>query len=180
MTTSIPRRAILAMVALCVGRLRGRARPDHGPYGHAVDHASRSTSTYGTSTTPAGSSPPYLLGYTVAMPLFGRLADVKGTTAHGHGGTGAVPGGKRTLRAISTGSASSWPPAWSRRPAAGRWCPSPWPRRPTCSRRAGRALVLGIVGGAAEAGGVLGPLYGAGSMRSGTGGSSSWSTSPCA
>jgi len=39
----------------------------------------------------------YLLGYTVAMPLFGRRERLP---AHGGGGFGAVHGGKRSMRIL--------------------------------------------------------------------------------
>ncbi len=102
----------------------------------------------------------YFLGYTVAMPLFGRLADVRGRRPMAmlalalfmlgsalcvvldHLGlfvgarvVQAAGGGALVPIAMAAG-ADMFPP--------GR-----------------RALVLGIVGGAAEAGGVLGPIYGA-------------------
>ncbi|MGI5940152.1 MAG: MFS transporter [Thermoleophilia bacterium] len=102
----------------------------------------------------------YLLGYTVAMPLFGRLVDVWGRRpmcllALGLFMTGsllcifltrldlfvaarviqAAGGGALVPIAMAT-SADMFPPQR-------------------------RALILGIIGGAAEAGGVLGPIYGA-------------------
>ncbi|MBC7292832.1 MAG: MFS transporter, partial [Thermoleophilia bacterium] len=103
----------------------------------------------------------YLLGYTVAMPLFGRLADVRGRRPmcvvalllFMLGSAFCVVLGRldlfvaaRVVQAAGGGalvpiamaaSADMFPPAR-------------------------RALVLGIIGGAAEAGGVLGPIYGAG------------------
>lgn len=102
----------------------------------------------------------YLLGYTVAMPLFGRLADVWGRrpmyvlalVLFMVGSAFCVvltrldlfvaarvvqaAGGGALVPIAMAASADMFPP--------GR-----------------RALVLGIVGGAAEAGGVLGPIYGA-------------------
>ncbi|NLT36002.1 MAG: MFS transporter [Gaiellales bacterium] len=102
----------------------------------------------------------YLLGYTVAMPLFGRLADVRG---------------RRIMYMVAlviftAGSAacafsSDLPALVAARvfQAAGGGALVPIgmavaadlfePRR--------RGLALGIIGAAAEAGGVLGPLYGA-------------------
>ncbi len=103
----------------------------------------------------------YLLGYTVAMPLFGRLADVWGRrpmaivalvlflvgsafcVVLSHLGFFIVArvvqaaGGGALVPIAMAAAADMFPP--------GR-----------------RALVLGIIGGAAEAGGVLGPIYGAG------------------
>ena len=103
----------------------------------------------------------YLLGYTVAMPLFGRLADVRGRRPMAvvalvlfmAGSAFCVfltrldlfvaarvvqAAGGGALVPIAMASAADMFPA-------GR-----------------RALVLGIIGGSAEAGGVLGPIYGAG------------------
>lgn len=103
----------------------------------------------------------YFLGYTVAMPLFGRLADVRGRRSMAIlalvlfmvGSAFCVvldqlrffvaarvvqaAGGGALVPIAMAGAADMFPP--------GR-----------------RALVLGIIGGAAEAGGVLGPIYGAG------------------
>ncbi len=103
----------------------------------------------------------YLLGYTVAMPLFGRLADVWGRRPMAmvalllflvgsafcvmlsHLGLFVAArvvqaaGGGALVPIAMAAAADMFPP--------GR-----------------RALVLGIIGGAAEAGGVLGPIYGAG------------------
>ncbi len=102
----------------------------------------------------------YLLGYTVAMPLFGRLADVWGRrpmciVALGLFLVGSAlcvflsqldlfvaarviqaAGGGALVPIAMAASADMFP--------AGR-----------------RALVLGVIGGATEAGGVLGPIYGA-------------------
>ena len=103
----------------------------------------------------------YLLGYTVAMPLFGRLADVRGRrpmaivalflflvgsafcVVLSHLGLFIVArvvqaaGGGALVPIAMAAAADMFPP--------GR-----------------RALVLGVIGGSAEAGGVLGPIYGAG------------------
>ena len=106
----------------------------------------------------------YLLGYTVAMPLFGRLADVRGRRLMctialalfmvGSGLCWAAPSlglfvASRVVQAAGGGALV--PIAMA---AAADMFP---PRR--------RALILGIIGGAAEAGGVLGPIYGAGLTR---------------
>lgn len=101
----------------------------------------------------------YLLGYTVAMPLFGRLADVRGRRlifmlALGVFALGSVlcvaaPGletlvAARIIQAAGGGALV---------PVAMVVAADLLPGR--------RAFALGIVGAAAEAGGVLGPLYGA-------------------
>ncbi len=101
----------------------------------------------------------YLLGYTVAMPFFGRLADVRGrrmifATALGVFAVGSV------LCALAVDL--RWLVAARVIQAAGGGALVPvamvvavglLPTR--------RAFALGVVGAAAEAGGVLGPLYGA-------------------
>lgn len=103
----------------------------------------------------------YLLGYTVAMPLFGRLADVKGRRLMAMVALGLFLIGSAlcvflarldlfvVARIIqAAGGGALVPIAMS---AAADMYP--------LSRR---GLVLGIIGGAAEAGGVLGPMYGVG------------------
>jgi MFS family permease len=103
----------------------------------------------------------YFLGYTVAMPLFGRLADVRGRRSMAilalalfMVGSAACAfldqlGWFVTARVVqAAGGGALVPIAMA---AAADMFP---PGR--------RALVLGIIGGAAEAGGVLGPIYGAG------------------
>jgi MFS family permease len=101
----------------------------------------------------------YLLGYTVAMPLFGRLADVRGRRL-------------MALIALSLFMVGSLICVFVRRldffvvaraiQAAGGGALVPIAMSAAADmfplRR--RAFVLGIVGGAAEAGTVLGPLYG--------------------
>jgi MFS family permease len=103
----------------------------------------------------------YLLGYTVAMPLFGALADVRG---------------RRLMTIVAlllfmVGSALcifvrhfEWFVVARVVQAAGGGALVPIAMAAAADmfplRR--RALALGIVGGAAEAGGVLGPLYGVG------------------
>jgi len=102
----------------------------------------------------------YLLGYTIAMPLFGRLADVWGRRPMSIVALGLFMVGSafcvflgrldlfvaaRVVQAMGGGALV--PIAMA---AAADMFP---PGR--------RALVLGIIGGAAEAGGVLGPIYGA-------------------
>ena len=102
----------------------------------------------------------YLLGYTVAMPLVGRLADVYGyarvyqvslvvfmvgTTLVALAGTLEWVIGARVVQAVGGGAMVPVGMAI----AAGLLPPER------------RGLALGIVGGAAEAGSMLGPVYGA-------------------
>jgi MFS family permease len=101
----------------------------------------------------------YLLGYTVAMPLFGRLADVRGRRP-------------MTLVALLLFMVGSALCVFVRRldlfviarviQAAGGGALVPIAMAAAADMFAlrRRALVLGIVGGAAEAGSVLGVLYG--------------------
>jgi EmrB/QacA subfamily drug resistance transporter len=101
----------------------------------------------------------YLLGYTVAMPLFGRLADVRGRRPVFIAALGVFVVGSilcvfagnlpwlvsaRVVQAIGGGALV---------PVAMVAAATLLPDR--------RAFALGVVGAAAEAGGVLGPLYGA-------------------
>lgn len=103
----------------------------------------------------------YFLGYTVAMPLFGRLADVWGRRPMALVALATFLVGSAFCTFLTrldlfvaarvvqaAGGGALVPIAMA---AAADMFP---PRR--------RALVLGIIGGAAEAGGVLGPIYGAG------------------
>ena len=106
----------------------------------------------------------YLLGYTVAMPLFGRLADVRG----------------RRLMCIialglfALGSALCWvAPNLSlfvasrvvQAAGGGALVPIAMAASADMFPPKRRALILGVIGGAAEAGGVLGPIWGAGLTR---------------
>jgi MFS family permease len=103
----------------------------------------------------------YLLGYTVAMPLFGRLADVRGRRSMTMVALGLFLLGSAlcvflarldlfvVARVIQAAGGGALVPITMA--AAADMYP--------LSRR---GLVLGIVGGAAEAGGVLGPMYGVG------------------
>jgi EmrB/QacA subfamily drug resistance transporter len=101
----------------------------------------------------------YLLGYTVAMPLFGRLADVRGRRPVFIAALAVFVVGSvlcvfarglpwlvaaRVIQAIGGGALV---------PVAMVVAATLLPGR--------RAFALGLVGAAAEAGGVLGPLYGA-------------------
>jgi MFS family permease len=103
----------------------------------------------------------YLLGYTVAMPLFGRLADVVGRRKMAIVALLLFLIGSALCYTLTrldlfivarvvqaAGGGALVPIAMA---AAADMFP---PRR--------RALVLGVIGGSAEAGGVLGPIYGAG------------------
>lgn len=103
----------------------------------------------------------YLLGYTVAMPLFGRLADVKGCR----------PMAVVALVLFMLGSAlcvilsrlDLFVAARVVQAAGGgALVPIAMAASAAMFPVERRALALGIIGGAAEAGGVLGPIYGAG------------------
>jgi MFS family permease len=106
----------------------------------------------------------YLVGYTAAMPLIGRAADVYGygrllavSAALFAAGSlwAALAGGlwslvaARSLQALGGGGLV---------PVALAACAALYPGR-------SRSLALGLVAGAAEAGAVLGPLYGAGILE---------------
>jgi MFS family permease len=103
----------------------------------------------------------YLLGYTVAMPLFGRLADVKGRRPMAVVALVLFMVGSAfcvfldqlglfvAARVVQAAGGGALVPI-AMAAAADMFAPGR------------RALVLGIIGGAAEAGGVLGPIYGAG------------------
>jgi MFS family permease len=159
-TTRIPRSAILAMVALC-----------SAVFVAALDQTmvltlmNKIMVSLGIDVEHIGDAgwivTGYLLGYTIAMPLFGRLADVKGrrpmamvALALFLVGSGLCVLFDRlglfvAARVIqAAGGGALVPIAMA---AAADMFPL-----------GRRALVLGIVGGAAEAGGVLGPLYGVG------------------
>ncbi|NLO27696.1 MAG: MFS transporter [Actinobacteria bacterium] len=103
----------------------------------------------------------YLLGYTIAMPLFGRLADVRGRR----------PMAMVALTLFMLGSAlcvflddlGLFVAARVVQAAGGgALVPIAMAAAADMFPLRRRALVLGIIGGAAEAGGVLGPMYGAG------------------
>lgn len=102
----------------------------------------------------------YLLGYTVAMPLFGRLADVVSrrimwvvaVVLFMAGSLGCVfAGGLSTLVAARVVQAAG----------GGALVPIAMAVSASLMPAERRAFTLGLVGAAAEAGGVLGPLYGA-------------------
>ena len=159
-TTKVPRRAVLAMVALCMAVFV--AALDQTMVLTVMPSIMRSLYIDVRNLNDAGwIITGYLLGYTVAMPLFGRLADVWGRRPMAIvalvlfmvGSAFCVflnrldllvaarvvqaAGGGALVPIAMAAAADMFPP--------GR-----------------RALVLGIIGGAAEAGGVLGPIYGAG------------------
>ena len=103
----------------------------------------------------------YLLGYTIAMPLFGRLADVWGrrsTTILALGLFGLGSALCVFLSRLDLFVAARVVQA----AGGGALVPIAMAAAADMFPLARRGLVLGIIGGAAEAGGVLGPLYGAG------------------
>jgi MFS family permease len=159
-TTKVPRRVILAMTALCAAVFV--AALDQTMVLTVMPSIMRSLYISVRNLNDAGwIITGYLLGYTVAMPLFGRLADVRGRRPMAIvalllfmvGSAFCVflarldlfvaarvvqaAGGGALVPIAMAAAADMFPP--------GR-----------------RALVLGIIGGSAEAGGVLGPIYGAG------------------
>ena len=159
-TTKIHRSAVLVMVALCLA-----------VFVAALDQTMVLTLmkkimfSLGIDSEHIGDAgwiiTAYLLGYTVAMPLFGRLADVKGrrsmtmvALALFMVGSGLCVIFDRlglfvAARVIqAAGGGALVPIAMA---AAADMFPM-----------GRRAFVLGIVGGVAEAGGVLGPMYGVG------------------
>ena len=103
----------------------------------------------------------YLLGYTVALPVMGRLADVRGRrltlaaslAVFAVGSIGcAISGSLATLVTARIAQAAG---GGALLPVAIAIVSDRYP-----SER--RALAIGVIGAVAEAGGVLGPLYGAG------------------
>lgn len=101
----------------------------------------------------------YLLGYTVAMPLFGRLADVRGRRLM-FGFALAVFALGSVLCVLARGLELLVAARVVQ--AAGGGALVPVAMVVAADLLPGRrAFALGIVGAAAEAGGVLGPLYGA-------------------
>lgn len=156
----VSRRAILAMVALCTAVFV--AALDQTMVLTVMPSIMRSFYISVRDLNDAGwIITGYLLGYTIAMPLFGRLADVWGRRPMAMlalliflvGSAFCVVLTRLDLfvaaRVVqAAGGGALVPIAMA---TAADMFP---PRR--------RALVLGIIGGAAEAGGVLGPIYGAG------------------
>jgi MFS family permease len=102
----------------------------------------------------------YLLGYTVAMPLFGRLADVVGRRHMILVALGLFMVGSAFcvfLARLDLFVAARVVQA----AGGGALVPIAMAAGADMFPLSRRALVLGIVGGAAEAGGVVGPIYGA-------------------
>ncbi len=103
----------------------------------------------------------YFLGYTVAMPLFGRLADVRGRRSMAILALALFMIGSTfcvfldTLGLFVAARIVQAAGGGALVPIAMAAAADMFPQRR-------RALVLGLIGGAAEAGGVLGPIYGAG------------------
>jgi MFS family permease len=102
----------------------------------------------------------YLLGYTVAMPLLGRAADVHGYRT--------LFGVCAALFALGSWLAAIAPGLWSlviaraiQAVGGGGMVPVALAAAAYLYRGRARVLALGAVAGAAEAGAVLGPLYGA-------------------
>jgi MFS family permease len=102
----------------------------------------------------------YLLGYTVAMPLLGRAADV-----HGYRVVFAICAALFALGSwLGAIAPSLWPLVVARGIQAvggGGMVPVALAAAAYLYRGRARVLALGAVAGAAEAGAVLGPLYGA-------------------
>ncbi|MFH0917234.1 MAG: MFS transporter [bacterium] len=156
----VPRRAILVMVALCAAVFV--AALDQTMVLTVMPSIMRSLYISVRDINDAGwIITGYLLGYTVAMPLFGRLADVWGRR----------PMTVVALLLFLVGSAFC---AFLARldlfvaarvvqaAGGGALVPIAMAAGAHMFPPGRRALVLGIIGGAAEAGGVLGPIYGAG------------------
>jgi MFS family permease len=103
----------------------------------------------------------YLLGYTIAMPLFGRLADVWGRRPMAMVALGLFLVG--SLLCVFLSRLDLFLAARVVQAAGGgALVPIAMAAAADMFPLQKRAFVLGIVGGTAEAGGVLGPLYGVG------------------
>jgi EmrB/QacA subfamily drug resistance transporter len=103
----------------------------------------------------------YLLGYTVAMPLFGRIADLRGRRIMFVVSLGIFMLGSALC--LFAGSLSALVAARIVQAAGGgAVVPIAMAVAADLFPLERRAFTLGIIGAAAEAGGVLGPLYGAG------------------
>jgi MFS family permease len=159
-TTKVPRRVILAMTALCAAVFV--AALDQTMVLTVMPSIMRSLYISVSNINDAGwIITGYLLGYTVAMPLFGRLADVRGRR----------PMALVALVLFMVGSAlcvflarlDLFVAARVVQAAGGgALVPIAMAAAADMFPPGRRALVLGIIGGSAEAGGVLGPIYGAG------------------
>jgi MFS family permease len=103
----------------------------------------------------------YLLGYTIAMPLFGRLTDVWGRRPMAILALALFAVG--SLLCVLLSRLDLFVAARVVQAAGGgALVPIAMATAADMFPLEKRALILGIVGGAAEAGGVLGPLYGVG------------------
>lgn len=106
----------------------------------------------------------YLVGYTVAMPLVGRMSDVHGRRRmYGlclvlFAATSLACGAARSLEWLIAARGLQAVGGGALLPITFAVVGDQFPERR-------RSLLLGMVGGVAEAGGVLGPLYGASVMQ---------------
>ncbi|NLE74076.1 MAG: MFS transporter [Actinobacteria bacterium] len=103
----------------------------------------------------------YLLGYTVAMPLFGRIADVRGRRLMYAVALGIFVSGS-AFCVVSPNLNMLVGARVIQAAGGGALVPIGMSIATEIFPAARRALALGIIGAAAEAGGVLGPVYGAG------------------
>jgi EmrB/QacA subfamily drug resistance transporter len=103
----------------------------------------------------------YLLGYTVAMPLFGRIADLRGRRLMYVVSLGIFMLGSG-LSLLAAGLGSLVAARIVQAAGGGALVPIAMAVGGDVFPPEKRAFTLGIIGAAAEAGGVLGPLYGAG------------------
>ena len=159
-TTKVSRRVIFAMTALCAAVFV--AALDQTMVLTVMPSIMRSLYISVRDINDAGwIITGYLLGYTIAMPLFGRLADVWGRR----------PMAVVALLLFMAGSAfcvflASLELFVAARvvqaAGGGALVPIAMAAAADMFPPGRRALVLGIIGGSAEAGGVLGPIYGAG------------------
>ena len=102
----------------------------------------------------------YLLGYTVAMPLFGRIADVRGRRLMYVAAVIIFMAG--SVLCVLAGSLQTLVGARIIQAAGGgALVPVAMAISAAVMPAHRRAFALGVIGAAAEAGGVIGPLYGA-------------------
>ena len=102
----------------------------------------------------------YLLGYTVAMPLFGRIADVRGRRLMYAVALGIFVLGS-TLCVLAPNLNMLVAARIVQAAGGGALVPIGMSIATEIFPPERRALALGVIGAAAEAGGVLGPVYGA-------------------
>lgn len=102
----------------------------------------------------------YLLGYTVAMPLFGRIADVRGRRVMFVASLGIFVAGS-VLCVLARNLELLVAARIVQAAGGGALVPIGMSISAAMFPETRRALSLGAIGAAAEAGGVLGPLYGA-------------------